>query len=225
MLALLFIFLFTYVFLSSVITAANRYGSGAAGGVAVVWGVISICVMTPLAIVPCLVAFLLSIAYPKPKVIIAGAIASTVASYVFGLCFVLREYGEIKDLQRQHAVVSLQDRLGHEHGDLSDALPNHESRLSSRVANRLVSFEQDRVGRTYRGYRLMILHRRNELDFILANGFGVSRMIDVRPEAVAIPKGQSIPLPEPIKEYAPSGTEPNVDARACVHRSAGIGTD
>lgn len=143
----------------------------------------------------------------KAWAIATCSLLAAMATYGYGIHQSLQRMNEIAELQQKYPVVSLESRLAHEQNRTTRSDLNGQPALADGIRSRLSNFEQERDIGTMRRMLLIHLHDRNELEFVLAPGFGVNRMSRITRSGVELPEVNPISLP-PEKDNLFDGTLP-----------------
>jgi hypothetical protein len=110
------------------------------------------------------------------------------------------------ELRKQYPMVSLKKRLAYEAADRNDPAGRPEVRLTDDSRKRLNDLEQHygaKMHGTVRSESLRLLHSNQVEKFMTAEGFGMSRMVSLKPS----PEHLEYPQPEPTLVLARSADD------------------
>lgn len=138
----------------------------------------------------------------KPRTVFLGAVGAMAAGYVVAILLTIPVLRERARLREAYPLESLTALLAYERRD-DTARPSQAvlPRLSSEVESQLTAFEANRQS-SFRAHQLEDLHNRTRDEFVMAQGFGPTRMLAIRKATIQLPAAPPIPLPS-AHEYTP----------------------
>lgn len=177
----------------------SRFGQGLAFWICLISAGLSVCIFSAALLLHCLfTAPLAAVCYfrgSKPRVLVIGSCVAMALSYGLMLSMGLKQLWTLQDLRVRFPEVSVADRLKYELKAIStdDDSTKNPIMLPAEVERRLREHEIGHGASSARHWMLERLHNRMYDDFVLASGFGESRMQRVRQEYI------ELPLPSPLQ--------------------------
>jgi hypothetical protein len=103
------------------------------------------------------------------------------------------------ELRKRYPMISLRERLAYESADRENAAPRPDVRLTDNSRKRLNELEQHygrKMHGTVRAESLSLLHSNQVETFMRSEGFGMSRMVSLKPspEHLEYPQPEAIPV-------------------------------